>query len=504
MPALPTLSVSRVVAVSVTLTPAGAQAQSLSNMLLLGTSAVIDTTERFRIYTGLAGVAADFGLNAEEYKGAVKWFSQSPQPTSFIIGRWVNAASQGGLRGATLSAAQQAMSVWNAITTGAFAVQKNGAAAVQVTGLNFSGAANLNAVAALIQASANMAGTTVVWNSNFQRFEFASTTAGATSAISFLVAPGSGVDISATLGGQVASGGYLFQGQAAESAVSAVQLMDFNLGQQWYGLAVPSADISSPNTVFTDRLAIAAYIEGTDTKHTYWVTIQDPSVLNSATSTDLAFQLQQLGYKRTYTQYSSSDPQAAVSAAARILTTNFTGNSTVMTLKFKQEPGVAAENVNVTQATALEAKNCNIFVWYNNNTAIIEQGVMANGTFVDIVTGTDWLAVTIQTNLYNLLYTSPTKIPQTDEGQQLLTTACEAVCAQGVINGLLAPGVWNSNGFGLLKQGDFMQKGFYVYSASFNTQSQTLRVTRVAMPIQIAAKLAGAIHHVDVAITVNQ
>jgi hypothetical protein len=41
-----TVPVSRVVAVSVTLTPAGALAQSLANMLLLGVSSVIDTVER--------------------------------------------------------------------------------------------------------------------------------------------------------------------------------------------------------------------------------------------------------------------------------------------------------------------------------------------------------------------------------------------------------------------------------------------------------------------------
>ena len=494
---LPSLPVSRVVAVSVALTPAGAQAQSLSNLLVLGSSNVIDTTERYRSYTQLSDVATDFGLVAPEYLAAQAWFGQSPQPTSLYVGRWAATAAQGGLRGATLSASQQAMTVWNAITTGSFKILKDGGAGVDVTGLNFSAAANLNAVAGIIQGAANMTGITCVWNAFYQRFEFQSATTGATSQIGFLAAPGSGTDIGLQLGCKVGGGGYVYVGQALESAVACVALMDSMMGQQWYAVVVPTA-------VNADHLAIAGYIEGTNTKHIYGVTTADAGTLNTATTTDIGYQLQQLKYRRTATQFSSANGYAIVSAFGRILTTNFRGNATVMTLKFKQEPGVIAESLNSSQVAAAEAKNVNLFVNYNNSTAILEQGVMADGTFVDIVTGTDWLAVTIQQQVYNLLYTSVTKIPQTDQGQQLLNTAVEAVCSQGVTNGLLAPGVWNSNGFGTLNQGDPLPKGFYVYSAPVASQFQSDRAARLAMPIQVAAKLAGAIHSANVAIVVNQ
>lgn len=491
----PTLPVSSVVAVSLQLTPAGAQAQSLSNLLILGTSTIIDTVERFRSYSTLNAVAADFGTTVKEYLAAQKWFAQVPQPTNLMIGRWINAAASGGLRGGSLSVAQQAISVFNAISAGSFKITKDGGAPTDITGLNFSGAANLNAVAAIIQAA--LTGITCVWNSTYQRFEFTSSTTGATSSVGFLVAAASGTNISATLGCTSTGGGYLFTGQALETAVAAVTLMDGSVGQSWYGVNIPDA-------VNADHLAVAAYIEAATVKHIYGITTQDAGVLVAATTTDIAYQIKQLAYKRTLTQYSSADANAVISAMARILTTNFNGAATVITLKFKQEPGVIAEYLNTSQVAALEGKNCNVFVNYSNNTAIFEQGVMGDGTFVDIITGTDWLAITIQRNLYNLLYTSTTKIPQTDIGMQLLTTACEAVCDQGVINGLLAPGIWNAGGFGLLKQGDFMQKGYYVWNAPVATQNSADRAARLAMPIQIAAKLAGAIHSVNVAITVNQ
>lgn len=492
----PTLPVNRVVNVGVQLTPAGAQAQSLSNLLILGTSTVIDPVERFRNYATIDEVANDFGLLAEEYLAALKWFSQSPQPTELIIARWFDAAAAGGLRGGTLSTAQQAIATFNAIIDGSFTVSVDGAAAVDVTGLDFSAAANLNAVAAIIDAA--LAGASVVWNANYQRFEFTSATTGILSSVSFLTTAGAGTDISNLLGCRSTfSGAYIFEGVAAESAVEAVQEMDSVLGQRWYAANVPSA-------VDDDHLAIAAYIEAATNKHIYGVTSQAAGILSAVSTTDIAYVLSELGYKRTILQYSSSDANAVVSALARLLTTNFQGSATVITLKFKQEPGVVAEYLNSSQATAAENKNANIFVNYNNDTAILEQGVMVDGTFADIVTGTDWLAVEIQTQLYNLLFTSTTKIPQTDAGMQLLTTTVEAVCSQGVTNGLLAPGQWNANGFGILKQGDYLPKGFYVYSAPVATQPQNLRTARLAMPIQVAAKLAGAIHSVDVLVTVNQ
>ncbi len=51
-----------------------------------------------------------------------------------------------------------------------------------------------------------------------------------------------------------------------------------------------------------------------------------------------------------------------------------------------------------------------------NDTAILQQGVMANGDFFDERHGLDWLQNYVQTNLYNLLYTSTTKVPQTETG----------------------------------------------------------------------------------------
>ena len=343
-----------------------------------------------------------------------------------------------------------------------------------------------------------MTGVTVTYNAGYNRFEFTSNTTGATSAISFLSPTGSGVDISGKLGAtSSSSGAYVVAGQVAETAADAVALFDANYGMQWYALNLPSgAD--------ADHLAVAAYIEAASNKHLYGVNTQAAGALVSTDTANIAYQLAQLKYKKTLVQYSSSSTFAVCSLLGRSITTNFNGNNTVITLMFKQEPGIAAESINQTQANALAANKCNAFVNYNNGTSIIQNGVVCSGDFIDVITGTDWLAVDIQTNVYNLLYTSTTKIPQTDSGVHLIVTTIESRCSQAVTNGLLAPGVWSSGGFGLLNQGDFLQKGFYVYANPLASQSTSDRAARKAPPIQIAAKLAGAVHSVDIQINVNR
>jgi hypothetical protein len=82
-----TLPISRLITVSVTLTPLAAQGQSLSNMLILGDSATIDVVSRMRTYTTLTQVATDYGTAAPEYLAAALWFAQAPQPTQLLIGR---------------------------------------------------------------------------------------------------------------------------------------------------------------------------------------------------------------------------------------------------------------------------------------------------------------------------------------------------------------------------------------------------------------------------------
>lgn len=492
---MPNLPISRLINVDVVLAPAAAQAQDINTLLILGSTDVIDVVERIRTYASIDAVTADFGTTGPEYLAAVLWFEQVPQPNQLKIGRWAKTATKGKLLCAALSVANSAIAAWTAITNGAVQVAIDGVNK-SLTALNFSTVTNLNGVASVISAA--LTGGVCTYNSNLNRFEFESSTTGATSTVGFLTAGAAGTDISTMLNGvSGTSGAYVANGIAAETAVAAATLFDQNYGQTWYALMMPEG-------LDADHEAVAAYIEAASNKHLYGVTTQEAGVLSSVSTTDIAYLLSQLKYNRTLVQYSSQNAYAVASLFGRALTVDYNGNNTTITLMYKQEPGIVAENLTSSQVDALEAKNCNVFVAYNDNTAIIEKGTVASGRFIDEMTGTDWLAIDVMTSLYNLLYTSPTKIPQDDSGSHLMVTTIENVCSQAVLNGLVAPGVWTSNGFGTLKSGDYLPKGFYVYAPPLSSQSAADRQARKSVPIQVAVKLAGAVHTIDVTINVNR
>nr|DAL18044.1 MAG TPA_asm: tail sheath protein [Caudoviricetes sp.] len=266
----------------------------------------------------------------------------------------------------------------------------------------------------------------------------------------------------------------------------------------WYGLGIADDE----DLTAAEITATAAAIQASSLSRVFAVTSDDSGIIDSASTTDIASTLKAAGYGRTFVQYSTKSKYAALSAFGRAFTVNFTGNNTTITLKFKTEPGVTYETLTSSQAAAVDAKNANVFVYYANDTAILQQGVMANGDFFDERHGLDWLQNYVQTNLFNLMYTSTTKIPQTEAGITRLLSNVEQSLDQAVSNGLVAPGVWNGGDIGQISAGDTLTKGYYVYAQPLSSQAQADRETRKAPLIQAAIKLAGAVHYADVQINV--
>ncbi|EHA2461537.1 DUF3383 domain-containing protein [Salmonella enterica] len=377
------LPLNRVTNVTVTLSARAAQGRNFGSMLILGNSTVIPITERLRLYSDPADIGDDFGVDSEEYKAAVVWFSQSPRPTQLYVGRWIDS----------LTSAESG---------------------------------------------------------------------------------------------------------PTETLLQAVNtLLDYN---SWYGLhlAVPVADYPDD----ADLISVSSAIESATVSRILAITSSEADILSSAVETDLATKLKAAKYSRTYIQYSSTSPYAALSAFGRAFTVNFTGSNTTITLKFKQLPGITYETIGTSQANALEAKNCNVYVYYENDTAILEQGVMCNGDFFDERHGLDWLQNAVQTADYNTFYTSTTKIPQTDAGTTTRIANIEKVLDVADKSGLFAPGIWTGGPMGQLGTGDTLTKGYYTWADTVDNQLQTDREARKGVPIQVAAKLAGAVHYGDVAITV--
>ncbi len=488
------LAISDIINVTMSLSLTAAAQRNFGSLLILGDSGVIDTQQRFRQYSSLASVGLDFSTTSPEYLGAQAYFGQTPQPQVLYIGAWARTATSGVLVGAPLSAAQQSLANFTAVVTGGVDFAIDGTVKA-LTAIDLANVTSLTQVATAINAA--LAGAaTIVWDTVYQLFRVKSATTGAASSVSFATA-GTGTDISGLLGLQAAQGGYTVGGIVAETADSAVNTF-CAMSSAWYGLAFASSVMPADS----DYVAVAATIQAQAISRIFGVTTQEPGALLSSSTTDVAYLLQQGAYSRTFVQYSSSSPYAAIAAFGDAFTVDFNGSNTTITLMFKQETGVVAETLTETQAAALKAKNCNVLVNYNNGSAILQEGVMSSGAFFDVIHGTDWLQNDMQTAYFNALAGMP-KVPQTDAGVTTLVNAITASCKRGVTNGLIAPGVWTGPNIGAIVTGQTLSTGFYVYAPPVSSQSQAARAARQAPVLQAAIKLAGAIHSGNVAVSVN-
>lgn len=489
------LSVNRLVNVTVNLSPLAAQRRGFGILLAAGDSDVIDGLERVRSYTDVDSVALDFGTTAPEYQAAVLYFGQSPKPATMMIGRWLRTATAGFVKGATLTATEQSMALWIAITTGSFKITID-TVVKTLSLLDFSAQTNLNGVATVITTALAGAGT-CTWDGS--RFRITSATTGILSVVTYAEPTGAGVDISALLKLTSTTATALVNGYAAETPVACATALT-NVSNAWYGLTF-AADTMPTDDQTVD---VAAYIEATTVARIFGVTATNTTTTDSTVTTDIASRLKDLLYKRSTVVYSTSSDFAVCSMMGRAFSVNFAANRSTITLMYKTLPGVIAETLTETQAQTLASKNCNVYVNYNNDTAIVQYGKMSSGAYFDEIHGLDWFSDAVQNATYNLLYQSSTKIPQTDAGGNQIVGVISGVCEESVNNGLVAGGQWNADGFGQLQRGQMLKEGYYIYMPPMALQAQADREARKSPPIQVALKLAGAIHTLDIIVNVNR
>jgi hypothetical protein len=372
---------------------------------------------------------------------------------------------------------------------------------VTLAGLNFTTSTNLNSVAAVVQAAIRVSqpAASVTWDAVQNRFTVMSGTTGATSRVLYATPTGTGTDISAIMGLTSGVASLPVPGSAPETLIQATQTLA-DVSGAWYFLSTATA--TPPATA--DHLAVAAFIEASGRARQYHLTVQDVTVLDSTSTIDVCSQLKSFAYSKTHSQYSSSSPYAVASFIGRAATVNFEGSNTTITMKFKKQPGVVGEVLTETQAATLKSKNCDVYVKYDNEVDITQESVMANGYFFDEVHGLDWLQNKVQVDLFNLFYQSETKIPQTDAGMTEIVNTINNSLEAGVRNGLIAGGQWNADGFGQIKRGQTLPRGYYTFCPPVATQAQADREARKTPFIQVAVKLAGAVHFANVRINVNR
>lgn len=448
---------------------------------------VLELANRIKAYGDVDSVSNDWGGSSEVTKLATAFFSQSPKPTSFMVGMRFETAQAAYINGGLVEATN--LPSFQAITDGSFSITIDGVAN-DITGLDFSLDTTMGEVATAIETAIQAIGTggftaaTCVYDTD--KFIITSGTTGSTSTISYAGLAASGTDISETLGmvQGVATKTDGVDGETVGDSLSALEEVD----SSWYGFAF-TKEVRDNVVINAENSTEQAADWAEARTKVFFTTTNNELTYNSNSTTDISYILSQKSLSRTFIIFSSSPSEyPEASAAGRAFSVDFTAGNPSITLKFKQLPGVTVENLSLNQKNALDGKNCNALISVAGNIMLAE-GKMVGGRFFDEVHGLDWLQNAIQTNVFGALYTAR-KIPYTDVGVQILAQKVRDALAEGVTAGLLAPGT-DSNG-------NVLPEGFSIATIPVAQINQSDKEARLYNGISFIALGAGAIHGVTV------
>ena len=195
----------------------------------------------------------------------------------------------------------------------------------------------------------------------------------------------------------------------------------------------------------------------------------------------------------------------AAAYAGRALSTDFSGSLTAATMHLKQLSGITPDvTAGQTQLTLAQTAGVDVYVSISGVPELFTSG---SNDYFDNVYNLLWFSFALQTAGFNYLAGTNTKIPQTEEGMTGLKDAYRKICEQAKSSGVLAGGSWTSpDTFGdpeSLRR-NVLDIGYYVYSQPVVQQVPADRELRKAPVVQIAAKLAGAVHSSNVIVNVNK
>lgn len=195
----------------------------------------------------------------------------------------------------------------------------------------------------------------------------------------------------------------------------------------------------------------------------------------------------------------------AAAYLSRGFAVNYSGSNTTITMNLKDLVRIQADtNISEGILSQCVAIGADCFPSIEGLPKVISN--RQGGMYFDQVTNQIWFLNAIQRAVFNILAQTNTKIPQTEAGLEKITKAIRQVCNQGVTNGFIAPGTWNSSDtFGVYA--DFYRNieefGYYIYHQPVSEQLQSEREQRKAPLYQIAAKEAGSVHQANIIITIE-
>lgn len=480
--------------VNVALIPEGQLAERDSmNLIAVFTSeqGVITSAERFRTYRDAQAVAADWGSASAVTEYANTVFGTKPNAINFggslIVALHRATTENVAASSATLVSTQLVeatlLNSLQTVTDGSFTIDVDGAPVVG-SALDFSTVTSLDGVAALLDTA--IAGATVAHENGY--LTVTSSTTGATSTLTAFEPHTTGTFIGDILTLSAGTGSTLTQGAAA-SVLPVEDKLD--------SLIATKALINFKGAVFIDLTLdaevpdLASWAQANQT--ILYTVFSGSSYLAVSTSNPVwnVRLASQSSFRCLYSK--SGNRKFAATYMARTHTVNFNAENSAITMNLKTL-NVPAESYSQTEIDAAERVGLDIYTTIKDVPVVLTSGA---NDFVDNVYNLIAYIDALQTDNFNLLKSTGTKIPQTTRGVNQLVAQNEKTTRGFVRAGVFAPGTWSSpDTFGNIDtfNRNIEQFGFYVLAGLLRDQPQSERQQRESPVIQIAVKNAGAIH----------
>jgi hypothetical protein len=261
------------------------------------------------------------------------------------------------------------------------------------------------------------------------------------------------------------------------------------------------------NASDADHLALAAW-SNANWQTALYVGASTTTAIEAGTAGNVALQLQALKYKAMLmftTTQSAEYPNNVYGAGALMglacgLNTGLAGS--YFTMNLKPISDVAPEPVSEAQETAILNAYCSFVGTWGPYIGYLRAGQLSSGDYMDQILFRAMLVNEIQVNLMNVLISTPS-VPQTNPGEHQLIQAVEQACANLASIGYIGPGVYTGATILNLLTGTSLPSGYRVQAQSYAGQSAGDRAARKAMPIYATILEAGAVHTVQVLVSVS-
>jgi hypothetical protein len=489
------LPISEIINITISDTPQGLTEPNVNSLAIMTNEAPINpaTFGAFGEFVSPSAVASAFGTNSVTAAMANAVFAQVPNILSgngqLVIIPMLNAVS--ATKGQFLTPSIVAnIANFAAVTNGDLGVTVN-SIVYDIANLNFTGVTTLAQIAAIIQ-NALPAGINVVVVGN--TLKFLSDKVGSASTVALATYAGGGTDLTgATLldtAGGTATNGANSSGETVSACLARTS------GQVAYCPFMTSLHLEDAAVE-----AVAATVQALDNLFFH----------NFSSLTDIAgviTTIQQATEQKTrcllYTPSQEAGNLMKAAYAGRACSVDFDGSNTDSTMNLKTlatitpDPGIS-QSVYAT----LNAAGADAYVSYAGVPGVYSTG---GNDYWDNQYANLALKFALETEAFNYLAQTNTKVPQTEQGMTGFKAGLITVMQQFVTNGELAPGQWNSSEFfgdpAIFNQ-NILQNGYYVYSQPVTTQSAAARNARQAPLVQIAAKRAGAIQSANILVVLN-